>query len=257
MPTIDSNGLRIDYEVAGDGPAIALVHGFASNREQNWKAAGWFGSLVSAGRRVVALDCRGHGRSDKPHDPEAYAEDRMADDVIAVVGHSGVRKPALMGYSMGGKLALNLLVRHQQRFSCAIIAGIGAQALGVDGPRDSAAIARALLADDPSEIEDPIARGFRAFAAGRENDVVALACCMRRERAPLSPAQLRGVELPVLLVVGEKDDLAGSADRLAAAIPGAVLEVLPGRDHLSAVADPRFKEIALSFLDDQQPAPEW
>ncbi|MGE5597160.1 MAG: alpha/beta fold hydrolase, partial [Hyphomicrobiales bacterium] len=115
MPTIESGGLTINYIDEGQGQPIVLVHGFASSLQGNWRATGVVDALVNDGRRVVALDCRGHGRSDKPHDPEAYGGTKMADDVVNLADHLGIEKPDLMGYSMGGGIAASLLARFPQR----------------------------------------------------------------------------------------------------------------------------------------------
>src|ERR1700733_3977481 len=98
-----NDGVRIAWEEAGEGAPIVLVHGFASDRGQNWRAPGWYQTLTGAGRRVIALDCRGHGESAKPHDPSAYG-DAMVDDVAAVMAAAGVESADVMGYSMGGML---------------------------------------------------------------------------------------------------------------------------------------------------------
>ena len=125
MPKVDSQGVQIDYESVGDGPPIVLVHGFASSREGNWRRAGWLDRLTGSGRRVVALDCRGHGRSDKPHEPSAYDGQAMSEDVVAVMDAAGVEQADLMGYSMGGAIALDLVVRYPERFRSVIIGGAG------------------------------------------------------------------------------------------------------------------------------------
>ena len=81
------DGVRIAYETVGSGPAVMLVHGFAASRVQNWKAPGWYETLTGAGYRVVAMDCRGHGDSDKPHDPAAYGGDVLVDDIVGLMDH--------------------------------------------------------------------------------------------------------------------------------------------------------------------------
>lgn len=250
MPTTFSNNCWIRYEVAGEGPTVLLVHGFMSDLADNWQVTGWFRALTRAGRRVVALDCRGHGESEKPHDPEAYAMDRMAADVSEVIACSNTRRSALMGYSMGGGIALQLLATQPRRFrSGVILGGIGARALEGRSAEDTEALAHALLVRDPARIEDALGRGFRAFADRNENnDRAAFAACVRRPMSRLDPAVFEGLEVPVLVVMGEKDDAAG-AERLAGLIPGAQLQILPGRDHLTAVADPLYKRTVIDFLD--------
>src|SRR3990172_7413846 len=125
MPAFDSGGVTINYVVEGSGATIVLVHGFASSLEGNWRAPGIIDALVGAGRRVVALDCRGHGESGKPHDPVPYDDTKMADDVIALMDHLGIGVADLMGYSMGGFLSASLLVRHPERFRSVILSGVG------------------------------------------------------------------------------------------------------------------------------------
>jgi pimeloyl-ACP methyl ester carboxylesterase len=257
VPTVDAEGgeVRLSYEVTGAGrEPIVLVHGFASDRISNWKATGWMQTLAEAGYRVVALDCRGHGQSGKPHEREAYREDRMADDVIEVMTHADVPEAHLMGYSMGGMISLNLLRRHSERFRSAVISGVGNTALTTRRPTDQQVVAEGLMAAHPEEITDPRARAFREFAEQGENDLRALAACMGRERARVDPAAFAGLEIPVLVVVGQGDELVGPADQLAAAIPGARLEIVPG-DHLTAVAAPRFKDVVVAFLESVK-APE-
>jgi pimeloyl-ACP methyl ester carboxylesterase len=252
VPTIFSNGCWIRYDVAGEGPTILLVHGFMSNLKDNWQASGWFRALTRAGRRVVAIDCRGHGESDKPHEPEAYAMQHMAADVSEVIAYSNTRRPALMGYSMGGRIALELLATQPKRFrSGVILGGVGARAFEGRSADDGAALAEALLVTDPSRIESAIGRGFRAFAdRNPDNDRSAFAACVRRPGGRLDPALFKELDVPVLVVMGEKDDTAG-AERLAEALPGAQLEILPGQDHLSAPRDPRYQQLVLDFLGKQ------
>jgi len=245
VATFDSDGVTIHYEVFGAGSPIMLVHGFASSLQDNWVLTGWTKRLVSAGRRVVALDCRGHGESAKPYDPAAYAGETMAADVIGLMDHVGIPRADLMGYSMGGGIALELIMRYPQRFRRAVLGGVGAVSRGAT---ESSAIASALSTDDPSTISNAVAQNFRQFAEQRGNDLKALAACIQRGRIRPEPESLTAIDMPVLVVVGEKDDLVGRGDTLSAAIPGARLVTVPDRDHLTVVPDSRYKEAVLSFL---------
>src|SRR5580698_7066630 len=105
------DGVKLAFERLGspDGPPVLLVHGFGSSREQNWKSTGWYGALGEAGYDVVAMDCRGHGQSDKPHDQAAYGHVRMAQDVIAVMDAAQLPAAHLVGYSMGGFIGIRVL----------------------------------------------------------------------------------------------------------------------------------------------------
>ncbi|HEY2068199.1 MAG TPA: alpha/beta hydrolase [Rhizomicrobium sp.] len=254
--TTAPDGVRIAYEsTGGGGRAIMLVHGFASDHVQNWRAPGWYEPLNNAGFAVVALDCRGHGESDKPHDPKSYGHEKMADDVLAVMDAAGIGEAVLMGYSMGGYISMSLLLRHPERFSKVIIAGVGASYLdveaaqeGTNDPARRAIIADALLADDPSTVTSRTAREFRAFADQAGKDRAALAACMRGNRDSFSETQLGASTRPVLVVCGENDLLTGPPGPLAAAFADGRAVTIPKRDHMTTVGDKLYKQAVLDFL---------
>ncbi len=102
------DGLTLAYQTEGDGSPVVLLHGFASDTDHDWRHSGLWQALVSAGHRVVGLDARGHGRSDKPHDPAAYADDAMSRDVRMLFDHLGLRDADVVGYSMGAAFALRV-----------------------------------------------------------------------------------------------------------------------------------------------------
>jgi len=252
MPAFEVDGVAINYIDEGAGPPIVLVHGFASSLHGNWRAPGWIDALTGAGRRVVALDCRGHGRSGKPHDPAAYAGARMPDDVVALMDHLGIERADLMGYSMGGYISATLLTRYPQRFQSVVLAGIGDAVLR-GWPRErSQAIAAAMTGQRVEGEQAEVAKGFRAFAQASGNDLDALAAMQRAGRSGLDGEALRRATLPVLVVVGDKDTLVGTGAALAAAIPGARYVTVPG-DHLTAVAAPEYKRAVTEFLEEHSP----
>ncbi|MEX0751206.1 MAG: alpha/beta hydrolase [Dehalococcoidia bacterium] len=256
MPAFDSNGVQINYTVDGDGPAIVLVHGFASSLQGNWRAPGIIDALVNAGRMAVALDCRGHGRSGKPHDSEAYGESKMPDDVIALMDLLDIDTADLMGYSMGGFIASALMVNHPERFRSVILAGVGDAVLnrsGVAMSERAAAIASALEAPPGAASENDTARGFRIFAERTGNNLGALAALQKsRSRHSFDASKLGETTLPVMVLIGEDDTLVGSGDKLTASIPGATLVKVPG-DHLTAVGAPELKRATLDFLTKHSP----
>jgi pimeloyl-ACP methyl ester carboxylesterase len=248
------DGVGLEVEVRGGGPPVVLVHGFASDRRINWAQTGWLEALARAGRQAIAPDCRGHGGSDKPHDPAAYSLERMADDVACVLDALGVGRADVIGYSMGAMITLNLLLRRPERVRAAVLGGIGDAALA-GGPNERALrIARALEAPDAAAVTGAVERAFRRFAERPGSDFLALAACMRGSRPVVSDDELARVRAPVLIALAEDDATAGPARRLPAAIPGARLLSLPGRDHLNAVGDRRFREVALAFLAEAQRA---
>jgi pimeloyl-ACP methyl ester carboxylesterase len=249
MPIIDSAGVPIYYELIGAGTPIVLVHGFAGNFEGTWAQSGWIDFLVAQGRQVVAMDCRGHGRSGKPHAPSAYDDPRMPEDVLAVMGAAGLERVDLMGYSSGGVIAVALLAYHPDRFTSVIVGGAGLR------PPDSqrqADIAAALVADDLSTINNPAALMFRQFAESRAADLHALAAFCRSGWFP-SPQELEvalgQARVPLLAVVGDKDGSLADVQRLSTTVPNAQLVILPGEDHFSATPAQSYKEAVASFLD--------
>ena len=167
MPFVISAGVPIHYEVIGAGPPIVLVHGFASSLEGNWGQSGWIDFLVGRGRTVVGLDCRGHGTSGKPHDPDAYGGNHMPDDVLAVMEAAAVESADIMGYSMGVGIAINLLARFPGRFTSVVAGGQGGVRVPVEDAQFRIAIAEALETTDVSTISDPRALRLRRFADSR------------------------------------------------------------------------------------------
>jgi pimeloyl-ACP methyl ester carboxylesterase len=253
MPTFELGGQEIHYEVEGSGPPIVLVHGFASSLEGNWRATGVIDALVAAGRQVIALDCLGHGESSKPHDPQSYSGTEMADEVIELLDYLEIPFVDIMGYSMGGGIAASLLTRFPQRFRTVILGGVGDSLLtGERGRAGSEAIAQALEAEDGKSITDPVARAFRDFAERGGNDLRALAAIQRSDREGFDLAKLREAICPVMLIVGEKDTLVGSADQLVATIPGARYVKVPG-DHITAFNDPAYRNEVVAFLKRASP----
>jgi pimeloyl-ACP methyl ester carboxylesterase len=118
------DGVRLAYETIGDGKPIVLVHGFASSRAQNWRETGWYKTLNDAGYAVTAMDCRGHGESDKPRDDESYG-DKMVADIATVMDAAGLERADVMGYSMGARVTAFLALAHPERVRAAVLGGLG------------------------------------------------------------------------------------------------------------------------------------
>jgi len=246
MPVFTHDNIEIAFVDEGEGEPIVLVHGFASTKEVNWVAPGWVTTLTRAGRRVIALDNRGHGQSSKLYDPALYSTTLMAGDVRALLDHLGVARADVMGYSMGARIAAFLAVDHPGAVRSAILGGLGIRL--VDGVGLPTSIADALEAPTLLDVPDQEGRMFRTFAEQTKSDLRALAACIRGSRQTLTRAQVAGIHAPVLVAVGTKDDVAGSARDLAALIPGAQAFDIPDRDHMLAVGDKTFKQSVLNFL---------
>ncbi len=243
-----ANGeVEIAYLDEGDGDPIVLVHGFASTKEVNWLHPGWVATLTRDGRRVIALDNRGHGASGKLYDPSAYHSATMADDVRALLDHLKIERADVMGYSMGARITAFLAVKHPERVRSAILGGLGIRL--VEGVGLPESIADALEAPSLDDVRDPTGRVFRIFADQTKSDLRALAACIRGSRQTLSRPEVAAIRAPVLVAVGTKDPVAGSAQELAALIPGARALDIPDRDHMLAVGDKVFKAGVIDFLN--------
>ena len=241
--SFDGIGIAYDRWPGERGPVV-LHHGFAADARQNWVAPGIVDRLTAAGFEVAALDARGHGRSDKPHEPERYGEATMARDVSALADHLGYDSFALVGYSMGAIVSL-LVAADEPRVRRLVVGGIGgAVARGGISRRP---VADALRAEDPSTITDPSGRAFRAFAERSGNDLLALAA--QAEAAFRDTPALDRIAVPTLVVVGEDDVLGRHPEVLVDGIAGARLQTVPG-DHLGAVGQPALADAILSFLEE-------
>ncbi len=234
------------FEEFGTGPAVLCIHGFASSGKVNWIDTGWVEALTGAGYRAITLDNRGHGASDKPYDPDRYYPRAMARDAVALLDHLGIARAAILGYSMGARISAFMAFEHEARVACAIFGGMGMNL--VHGLSDGNDIIAGLLAPSLSGVTHPTARQFRIFAEHTGADRQALAACMETSREPMARADVRRIEVPVLVAVGEADATAGSPEPLAQLLPKGEAYVIPKRDHMRATGDKLFKAAALEFL---------
>ena len=251
MPHFRHDNLDLAYFDEGDpaGEPILLIHGFASNKTVNWIGPGWLKTLGDAGYRVIAIDNRGHGESDKPHEPQAYMPEKMAADSIALLAHLGIGSSHVMGYSMGARISAFLALAAPDKVRSVIFGGLG---IGmVEGLGGWEGIADALRAPSIDVVTGARPRMFRAFADQTGSDRFALAACIETSRKKLSPEQMCAIGMPALVAVGTKDDIAGSPQELAALMPNANAIDIPGRDHMLAVGDRVFKRAVLDFLAEQ------
>ncbi len=245
------DGIEIAYQEWGEETGlvpVVLHHGFVANAEANWLATGVIDALLDAGRRVVAPDARGHGHSEKPHDPARYGEQRMAKDLAVLLDTIGAEQIDLVGYSMGAVVSL-LFASGEERVRRLVVGGVGSGVVecgGVDRRAVSNdSIIEALSATDLASIASPEAAAFRTLADALGADrkaLVAQATSVYRGGVALDR-----IAAPTLILAGEDDPLAVRPEVLADAIPNAVLQLLAG-NHIEALGDPRFARSIVGFL---------
>ncbi len=251
MHTFQSDGVTLAFIVEEPkgrdrGEPILLNHGFASTHAVNWVFPQWVKTLTEDGRRVIALDNRGHGRSQKPYEPEAYHTDVMAEDARRLLDHLGVGRADVMGYSMGGRVSAKLALDHPDRVRSLVIGGLGIHL--VEGVGLPVGIADAMETEHPELLSDPQQKMFRAFADATKSDRRALAACIRGSRQVLSREEVGRIETPTLICVGTKDEVSGDGHLLAPLFPHARVVDIPDRDHNRAVGDKVYKRAVLEFL---------
>lgn len=228
------------------GDPIVLVHGFASSKDVNWAYPGWTSALTKDGRRVIALDLRGHGESTKLYDSEDYHIGTMAGDVRALMDHLNIERADMMGYSMGGRITAYLGQRNPERLRNIILGGIGMGLIEGGGRARTSPLHWKRHRSTTSPIRSA-GRFVRlqirpARIAGR------LAACLRGSRRLMTREEAAAIAVPTLIAVGTTDDIAGSASRLGEVIPGSQVLDIPNRDHMRAVGDRVYKDGVLEFL---------
>jgi pimeloyl-ACP methyl ester carboxylesterase len=229
------------------GEPILLIHGFASTHAVNWVFPQWVKTLTGAGRRVIAFDIRGHGRSQKFYEPTAYAVPKMAEDARALLDHLRIERADVMGYSLGARIAAFFAKAHPHRVCAMILGGIGLNLVDHQGLPH--AITEAMEAPSLASLADPAQRMFRSFAEATKSDLRALAACAKGARQALSEAELGQIDIPVLIAAGTKDNIGGNPHALAALFRQARAVDIPGRDHNRAVGDKVYKDSVLEFLE--------
>ena len=250
MPSFHNGAVEIAYLDEGEGDPILLVHGFASTKNVNWVYPAWVSELRKDGRRVSALDNRGHGDSAKLYDASAYEIATMAGDIVALMDHLDIGRADVMGYSLGSRMAAVLALSQPARLRSAIFGGIGIGLIEGGGPGEN--VAEALEAESLDDVTDPVGRTFRAFADQTRSDRRALAACLRGSRRLMTRDEAARIAVPALIAVGTSDEIAGSAEALGKIIPGSQVLNIPNRDHMRAVGDKVYKAGVLDFLSQRK-----
>jgi pimeloyl-ACP methyl ester carboxylesterase len=243
---------------------VILIHGFGANADLNWREPGVHDALATD-YRVIALDNRGHGLSDKPHGPEHYGQE-MVDDVVRLMDHLEIQKAHIIGYSMGGFITMKMLTQHPERFLSAAPCGMGWDEPTAETRALMKEISEALERGDgfkplldflEIEVEvGPFGNLMGNWIINNLNDPQALADAMRSfEELTVPRADIEVNTVPLLSLVGTKDPLKRGVEKMAGWVPHHEYHYLEGADHLSALKDPDFIQYLRAFLAAHTPAP--
>jgi pimeloyl-ACP methyl ester carboxylesterase len=238
-----SDGFKIFYKTYGEGYPIVLVHGWGASTQSNWEYTGWIEKLRPF-RKIISIDVRGHGQSDKSYDQSVYSYGAMSNDVLAVMDHLGIEKADLMGYSMGAFMGAYLLGHHSDRFSAMVLGGIG------DETQKSADLSYLIAAT--LRAGKRISDFFRISDPHFDMEALALSCLqMWPEGYPrtLAGPGVAQAETRVLVINGGDDLPYADTDQdFVALIPRGTLRTIPHRNHLTVFLDRRFERAVLNFL---------
>ncbi len=239
----------VDTPQSIDEYPILLVHGFASSINDNWLDTHWIKFLTESGFRVIALDNRGHGKSQKFYSVDDYSLEKMARDAIQLLDYLEIDRAHIMGYSMGSRISSVLTINHPDRVGRLILGGNGYGMIEGTGNWDP--VYEGLLADSIDDVTDLRARAFRRFADRTGSDRNALAACLMGIRQLFTEEQFAQIKNRALVAIGSEDDIAGSGQKLADTMENARFFSIPGRDHMRATADKAFKSQVVEFLQVQ------
>jgi pimeloyl-ACP methyl ester carboxylesterase len=251
----DSKGVKIHYTDEGQGEPVLLIHGFTADIALNWRAPGIIKELAK-NYRVIALDNRGHGKSDKPHDPKKYGAE-MVEDAVRLLDHLKIQKAHVVGYSMGAIITAKLLVTHPDRLLSATLGGHGGLKEGEDlsyleplakafeeGKGAEAMLNFLAPKQKPTEAQVAVVKLLLGAS-----DSKALAAVLRSfNEFKVPSAKLKANKLPILVLIGENDSLKKSVDELEGKTAKLEIVVLKGADHMTAMARPEFVKGLQEFL---------
>jgi pimeloyl-ACP methyl ester carboxylesterase len=221
--TFDARGVKLHYLIAGRGPAVVLIHGLHSSAEINWHLNGVLGELAKD-HTVIAFDLPGHGRSDKPEGDEAYGL-RLVEDVVMLLDELKIKQAQVVGYSLGGMVAMKLMVEHPERVSAGLLGGMG-------WLRDGSALQR-----------------FWDQLPSREGGRTPAAFVRNVSKLAVTEEEVKRIRIPVEIVVGDRDPVKRlyvvPLERIRPDWPVVEIE---GAGHLSCIVKPPFRDAVAAWV---------
>ncbi|OAI38977.1 hypothetical protein AYO40_06200 [Planctomycetaceae bacterium SCGC AG-212-D15] len=224
--TFDAKGVKLKYYVAGKGEPVVLVHGLHSSAQMNWMTNGVFEAL-SQNHQVIGLDLPGHGGSDKPDKDEAYGE-AMVEDVVLLLDHLKVKKAHVVGYSMGGMVAVKLMAKHPDRVLSGTLGGMGWLKEG-----------------------GGLQKVWEKMGA-RDMGKTPAACTRGIARLALSADELKAIKNPTVIIVGDRDPVRKMyVDPLLTVRKDWPVIEIEGAGHINCIMKKEFKDHIAKWLAKQ------
>ena len=229
-----------------DAPTVMMVHGFASSTYDTWVITGWIRPLLDAGFRVIGIDQRGHGASDKPYDADAYNVRILASDIETVLDTYLVDEALYLGYSLGGRIGWQVALDIPERIERAVLGGIPD---GVPLDRLDLAQGHAYLEHGTPVTDQQTLNYITLAERTRGNDLGALLALAEGMRdASQTPDAGPAPHLPILFATGTEDGIIEGSRAMADAAPSGTMLEIPGRHHFNAVSSREFQAAAVAFL---------
>lgn len=244
-----ADGTRLATYSWGD-PAddtVLIVHGFASNTRDTWVHTGWIPALEAAGLRVLGIDLRGHGASEKPHDASGYTVPTLASDIETVMDTHLVENAFYLGYSLGARVGWEVARDLPHRIERAVLGGVPD---GIPLEQLDLEQVRAYVADGTEVTDAATSRYIRLTERVRGNDLralLALAEGMRASRT-VDPDPATAPTQPILIATGARDTVIDGSRRLAEAAPQGRFVEIPERHHFNAPGSRDLRDAAIAFF---------
>jgi pimeloyl-ACP methyl ester carboxylesterase len=260
--SFDSKGVKIHYHIEGKGEPVLLIHGFATNARLQWRTSGVIKALARD-HRVIAMDVRGHGDSDKPRDPKKYGTE-MVEDVVRLLDHLKIEKVHIVGYSMGALIAGKMLETHPDRLFSATLGGTGVFPEGEKLPPYLEKLAQSLeqgkgmgsilMTATPSGKSKPSDASIRAANRLVGDNGKALAAMVRSwHTLGVTRANLEANKVPTLGLVGTADPFKVGFEFMKEGMANLKVVTIEGATHMNAPSNPRFISSLRSFLAENSP----
>ena len=235
MPHVDNAGVHIYYETEGEGPPLVLQHGFGDSGE-GWRATGYVDALKNE-YRLILVDARGHGKSDKPHDVTAYQMQQRVSDVVAVLDDLDIEKAHYLGYSMGGRIGFGIGRYAPERFHTLMIGGMHPYT-GDRKQLDRRAkrlkdLGTESMVPEWEEVSRYLRPGWKERVLANDPEALIASTLEWRDWTGLT-STLHTMNMPCLVYAGERDDMYSGAQTCVKHLPNVRFVTLLGLDHIQA-----------------------